>query len=140
MMRRLYLLIGAAFVIVAVALSYTYLSSQTHPSQTVYVDTTNSGCRAHLNQFNCTLTLSSRQGAISASQVSSVTVNDTVASTSVKTGANGTLAVEADITITTIRGGLNDVNNIPPSSSGTVVVYLKDGTTVSVTLPGEYVE
>jgi hypothetical protein len=53
---------------------------------------------------------------------------------------NGSFSVEADITLTTMGGGLQDVNNFPPSSSGAIVVYLTDGTTVSATLPGEYRE
>lgn len=139
-MRKGYLLIGAVIVVLAAGVSFSLLSSRAHPSQTVSIVAHSSGCRAHLNQFNCTLLLSSRQGSLTASQISSVTINDTVAATSVKIEPNGTLAVEADITITTIGGGLQDVNNFPPSSSGTVVVYMNDGSTVSATLPGEYVE
>ncbi len=140
-MRPLY--IGAAMAVIAVAvLAILFLSqsSQPRPSQTVLVNTSQSGCIAHLTQFNCTLALFSTHGALDASQVSSVLINDTVARVSVTTTGNGSLVVRADISLTGIGKGLQDVNNVAPASSGNVVVYLKDGTTVSVTLPSEYQE
>ena len=140
-MRRFYLgALVAVAVVVVLAILFLSQSSPARPSNTVLINTSQSGCIAHQNQFNCTLLLTSKQGALSTSQVSSVTINDTVARVAVMTSGNGSLIVKADIQITTLSKGLNDVNNVPPVSSGALVVYLKDGTTVSVTLPGEYQE
>lgn len=139
-MRAIYLGLLVAIAGVVLALAFLSASPHIHPSQTVYLNTVQSGCTAHLNQFNCTLILSSRLGALSTTQISGVIINDTRARTSVTSLGNGSFSVEADITLTTMGGGLQDVNNFPPSSSGAIVVYLTDGTTVSATLPGEYRE
>lgn len=140
-MRTIYLAAVVAVAALAVlALVFLLPATGTQSSQTVYLSVGQSGCIAHLSQFNCTLILSSRQGAMSGSQVSAVTINDTAAMISVKLIGNGSLSVEADITITTTAGGLPDVNSHPPVSSGSVVVYLTGGTTVKASVPAQYVE
>ncbi len=141
-MRRVYL--GAAIAVAAVAvlaIVFASQSSQPRSNNTVLIDTGKSGCIAHLNQFNCTLVLSSTQGAMKASQISSVRVNDTVAQTFITPLPNGSLSVEADIKITTIGGGaLNDISVVAPLSKGQVAVSFSDGTALSAILQAQFVE
>jgi hypothetical protein len=137
-----YLGAGLAVVAVAVlAIMFFVQSSQIRTNQTVLINTSQSGCSAHLDQFNCTLILSSTQGAMRASQISAVRVNDTVAKTFITPLTDGTLSVEADIKITTIGGGaLNDISVVAPLSKGQVEVSFSDGTVLSATLQVQFVE
>lgn len=134
------LAIVAILVLVGTGLLF---SSRERPSQTVYLVSQQSSCTAHGSTFNCTLILGSRTGPIKASDISSVTINGTNAQTSITAPPNNNvseLTVTAGIDIGGLSGGLQDVNNVPPVSSGAVVVHLRDGTEVSATLPGEYRE
>jgi len=136
-------LVAVAGVVAVLALSSTSLSpfsSPNRPSPTAYIVMGQSSCTAHLSNFNCTLVLSRSTGTMSTSDVSSVKINGTAAQISGITATEDSLSVNAGIKIVSIIGGLNDVNNVPPVTIGEVTVYLKDGTTVSATLPAQHAE
>ncbi len=140
-MRRIYLGLVAGAAAVAVLAIVSAQSFQPHAAQTVRLDAGQSGCIAHVSQFNCTMLLSSTRGPMKASQVSAVRINDTAALTHFKVLPDGSLLVDADITITSISGGaLNDISNVSPISRGMVVVSFSDGTTLSATLEAQFVE
>ncbi len=113
---------------------------QSRVSQTVHLVPTQSFCIAHLNEFRCTLVLTSVDGNLSPSMISSVRINDTTTQMSAQSLGAGSVSVNATMRITTFAGGLQDVNNVPPVTSGMIEVYLTDGTVVIATLPGEYQE
>lgn len=136
-------IVAVAGVAAVLALSSTLqspFSSPNHPSPTAFIVMGQSSCTAHQSNFNCTLVLSRSTGQISASDISSVQINGTSAQISGMTTTEDSVSVSAGIKIVSIIGGLNDVNNVPPVTVGDVTVYLKDGTTVSATLPGQYAE
>jgi hypothetical protein len=143
MLKRLYLgaVIVAAIVVVMVIILVSQLS-QPRLNNSIFVDTGQSGCIAHLNQFNCTLVLYSSHSALKASQISAVTVNDTAAKIAVTPLPNGRLSVEADITITTVgrAGALNDISVVAPLSKGEAKVSFSDGTVFSTILDAQFVE
>jgi hypothetical protein len=139
--------IVVAGIVAALVLAPTYapsipspFSSPNRPSSNVYIVMGQSSCTAHLSNFNCTLVLSTSTGQINASDISSVKINGTAAQLSGVTATPDSVSVNAGISIVAIKSGLNDVNNVPPVTIGEVVVYLKDGTTVSATIPGQYAE
>jgi hypothetical protein len=66
-------------------------------------------------------------------------MNGTAAKISGMTATEDSVSVSAGITIAAISRGLNDVN-VPPVTIADVTIYLKDGTTVSASLPGQYAE
>jgi hypothetical protein len=135
--------VAVAGVVAVLALSPTFpspFSSPDRPSPTAFIVMGQSSCAAHQSNFNCTLVLSRSLGPISASDISSVKINGTSAQISGMTVTEDSVSVSAGISITSIKGGLNDVNNVPPVTIGVVTVYLKDGTTVSATLPAQYAE
>jgi hypothetical protein len=140
-------LVVAAAIVVGLALAPTYapsipspFSSPDRPSPNVYIVMQQSSCTAHQSNFNCTLVLSTNSGQLSASDISSVRINGTAAQISGLTASQDSVSVNAGISIVAIKGGLNDVSNVPPVTLGEVVVHLKDGTSVSATLPGQYAE
>ncbi len=140
-------LVAVAGIVAALALAPTYapsfpspFSSPARPSPNVYVVMGQSSCTAHQSNFNCTLVLSTSAGQINASDIASVKINGTAAQISGLTASQDSISVNAGISIVAIKGGINDVSNVPPVTIGEVVVYLKDGTTVSATLPGQYAE
>lgn len=139
--------VAIAAVIAVLALSPIYapslpypFSSPNRPSSSVYVVMEQSSCTAHQSNFNCTLVLATSTGQISTSDISSVSINGTSAQISGLTETPDTVSVNAGINIVAIKSGLNDVSNVPPVTIGEVVVNLKDGTTVSATIPGQYAE
>ena len=139
--------VAVAGIVAVLALAPTFdpsfpspFSHPDRPSPTAYIVMGQSSCTAHLSNFNCTLVLSTSSGQISTSDISAVKINGTAALISGLTATEDSVSVNAGISVVAIRGGLNDVNNIPPVTVAQVVVYLKDGTTVSATLPGQYAE
>jgi len=135
-------LVAVAGVVTVLALSSTIpspFSSPDRPSPTAFIVMGQSSCTAHQGNFNCTLVLSRSQGQISSSDISSVKINGTAAQISGTTATEDSVSVNAGISIVSIKSGLNDVN-MPPVTIADVVVYLKDGTFVSATLPGQYAE
>jgi hypothetical protein len=135
--------VAVAGVATAIALSTTFpspFSSAERPSTTAFIVIGQSSCTAHQSNFNCTLVLSRSAGTIGTNDISSVKINGTAAQISGMTATEDSVSVNAGIKIVSIIGGLNDVNNVPPVTVGQVTVYLRDGTTVSATLPGQYAE
>jgi hypothetical protein len=135
-------LVAVAGVVAVLAFSSAFpspFSSPNRPSSTAYVVMGQSSCTAHQSNFTCTLVLSRSAGQISTSDISAVSINGTTAKISGMTATEDSVSVSAGITIAAISRGLNDVN-VPPVTIADVTVYLKDGTTVSASLPGQYAE
>jgi hypothetical protein len=135
-------LVAVAGVVAVLALSSTLpspFSSPNRPSPTAYIVMGQSSCTAHQSNLTCTLVLSRSTGQITTSDISSVRINGTAAQISGMTATEDSVSVSAGTTIAAISRGLNDVN-VPPVTIAEVTVYLKDGTTVSASLPGQYAE
>jgi len=135
-------LVAVAGVAAVLALSSTFpspFSSPNRPSPTAFIVMGQSSCTAHQSNFTCTLVLSRSTGQVSTADVSSVQINGTKAQISGMTATEDSVSVNAGISIAAIGRGLSDLN-MPPVTIAEVTVYLKDGTTVSASLPGQYAE
>jgi len=131
-------------VVAVLALSLTLYPSgfsnpPSKPSPTAFIVMGQSSCTARQGSFNCTLVLSRSAGQISPSDISSVKINGTAAKIFDMTATEDSVSVYAGINIASINRGLNDVN-VPPLTTGDVIVYLKDGTTVSAVVPSQFAE
>ena len=134
--RRRRLKIGAAVVVVVVAVAIGISLLPTTPSTNVYVDPLQSACHPG-GTFSCTIVLDAKQGAVGASAVKSVQINGTD-STSTVTAKGSSVTIVATLPSITMQRGLPDVGpSVHPPSVGDIVVFLSDGTSVSVVLgPG----
>ena len=132
--KRLKYVAAVVVVVIAVAIGVSLLP--TTPSKSVYVDPVNSACHPG-NTFSCTIVLDPKQGTapLAVSEVKSVMINGTHASTTQVTATGNDVSIVATVPGVPFSRGLPDVGNSQrPASVGDVEVFLSDGTTVSVVL------
>jgi hypothetical protein len=122
--------------VVAIAVEASFTPSSPSASANVYVDPQGSSCKGGAT-FSCTIVLAAKQGSLDVSSVKSVQINGTNTQPAF-TATGSSLTILATLPSITMQHGLADVGPaVSPPSVGSVVVYLSDGTSVSVLLgPG----
>lgn len=137
-------LVGIAAVVALATTVFAPASSTSAnvPSPTAYIVTGQSSCTATQSDYNCTLVISRSTGQISTADISSVKINGTGAQISGMTATEDSVSLNAGIKLASLSAGINNANNsnLPPVTVGQVVVYLKDGTTVSALVPNQRAE
>ena len=130
--KRLRIVAAVVFVIVAVGIGIALLP--TTPNTNIVVDPTNSRCSAG-GSFSCTVVLDPKQGvSLTASMVKAVQINGTSATTTVRPSGNS-ITVIASVPLVPMQHCPPDIGcSLRPPTTGDVVVFLTDGTTVSVVL------
>lgn len=134
--RQRWGLVAAVVVVVVLAAALLELSSSSSAmpqSTNIYVDPNQSSCKGG-STFSCTIVLDAHQGAVSVSDVKSVTINGTVTQPTV-TASGDSVSIVANLQSISMVRGLGDVGpSQRPPTVGAIVVELTDGTEVSVTL------
>jgi hypothetical protein len=131
--RRKRLRIVAAVVVIILAVAIGISLIPTTPSKNVYVDQYDSACHPGAT-FSCTIVLDARQGNVTVSDVKRILINGTNPTDTVKPDG-GSVSIAATLPSIDMTHGLPDVGaSVHPPSVGNIVVYLSDGTTVSVLL------
>lgn len=121
-------------VALAVVVEASLSPAPVRMSTDVYVDPNQSLCKGGSGTFTCTIVLDARQGNLSASQISSVSINGTSTQMTVTPGG-GHVTISASVQIIVMERGLGDVGpSQKPPTVGSVVVNLSDGTQVAVVL------
>ena len=134
--RKRILIIGAVILVVAlaVAVDSTFSPAPVRVSSNVYVDPNQSLCKGGSGTFACTIVLDTRQGNLSASQITSVSINGTDTQMTVTPGG-GHVTVSASVQTIVMQHGLGDVGpSQKPPTVGSIIVNLSDGTEVAVVL------
>jgi len=132
--RKQRLKYAAAVVVIVIAVAIGVSLLPTTQNNNVYVDKYSSACHPG-STFSCTIVLDAKQGAVTVSDVKSVQINYTVASSMVVTAKGASVSIVATLPGVVYARGLPDIGNSQrPASVGDVVVFLSDGTTVSVVL------
>jgi len=123
--------IAAAVVIVVIAVGIGVSLIPEPASATVSFAPLSSSCAGGSN-FSCSFVLQAKAGStITASDIKNIIVNGTEPTYTVK-GQGNTVSVHLSMPSIDMTHGLPDVGaSVHPPSVGQVVVYLKDGTTVS---------
>ncbi len=131
--RRKRLRIVAAVVVVILAVGIAIALLPTTPNKNLTVDIS-SRCAAG-GSFSCTVVLDPKPGyTATASLVKSVQINDTSATTNVRMSGND-IQVTASVPLVPMEHCPPDIGcSLRPPTEGQVVVFLTDGTTVSVFL------
>lgn len=133
--------VAAVFIIILVV-GIAILLLPPPASKNVYVVSVGSHCggeggTASYGSLSCVVILAAKTGTITPATVKSVLINGTVPSapaTTVKQSGSD-LMVSAGVTLISMKDGLPDVGpSVLPPTVGSVVVYLNDGTAVSVLL------
>jgi len=131
--RKQRLKYAAAVVVIVIAVAIGVSLLPTTQNKNVYVDPLNSACHPG-GTFSCTIVLNAKQGALTVSDVKSVQINGTN-TTSTVTANGGVVTIVATLPSISMQRGLADVGpSVHPPAVGDVVVFLSDGTTVSVVL------
>lgn len=132
----------AAVLLVILAVGIGILLLPPAASKNVYVVSVGSHCggeggTASYGSLSCTVILAAKSGPMTTAMVKSVLINGTVPSApplSVKQSGSQ-VVVSAGVTLISMKDGLPDVGpSVLPPTVGSVVVYLNDGTAVSVLL------
>jgi outer membrane protein assembly factor BamB len=130
------LIIGAVVLVIALAaaVDVSFSPAPVRVSGNVYVDPNQSLCKGGSGTFACTIVLDARQGNLSASQITSVSINGTNTKMTV-TSSGGHVMVSASVQTIVMQHGLGDVGpSQRPPTVGSIIVNLSDGTEVAVVL------
>lgn len=131
--RRMRMAAVAVVVIVAVAVGIALLPNTANDN--VSVDPLNSKCTAG-GTFSCTVVLNAKPGAtITPSMIKTVQINYTTATTTVQGTSGRAVTVVASVPLVPMEHCRPDIGcSLQPPKTGDVVVFLTDGTSVSVVL------